>query len=496
MKKTIIFSLLVLGLVFTLTKTSFAQWQPDVRLTNDPTMSLTSFGNARCVAVSGDVVHVVWYDGVTVGEGTWKIFYKRSTDKGVTWSENVNLTNDGIIAYNPAIAVSGAVVHVVWYDDRNGTGNYQIFYKRSLDNGVTWGADVQLSNTIDRVGHTSIVASGLNVNVVWSEGVEYSIGNNWEIYHKRSTDGGTTWGVITRLSNTASSSYMPAVAVSGSVVHVVWYDDTPGNWEIYYKRSTNGGVTWGADTRLTNNSAISQYPTLAVSGSVVHIVWVDSRNGNYEIYYNCSKNGGVKWGKDKRLTKNPYLSDIPSIAVTGSVIHIVWQDFRDGNAEIYYKLSSNEGKKWSADTRLTNNSQASSVPSVAVSGSDVHVVWRDTRDGNYEIYYKQYKGTSKDGPTGITNINPELPKAYSLKQNYPNPFNPKTNIKFDIPKQGFVSIKIFDALGREVATLVNESLSPGTYEITFDGTKYPSGVYFYRIKTEGFSDVKRMMLIK
>ena len=495
MKKVIFFSLLFISIVFTISNIS-AQWLPEVRLTNDPTSSYTSFGNARCIAVNGDVVHLVWYDGVTVGEGTWKIFYKRSIDKGVTWSDNKNLTNDGIIAYNPAIAVLGSVVHVVWYDNRNGPGNYQIFYKRSLDNGVTWGADVQLSKTIDRVGHTSIVASGLNVNVVWSEGVDYSIGNNWEIYYKRSIDGGTSWGADTRLSNTASSSYMPAVAVSGSLVHVVWYDDTEGNWEIYYKRSVDGGINWGADKRLTNNSAISQNPALAVSGSVVHIVWVDTRNGNYEIYYNRSNNGGIKWGKDKRLTKNLYLSDIPSIAVTGSVLHIVWHDFRDGNAEIYYKLSSNGGRKWGADTRLTNDPDVSSVPSIAVSGSDIHVIFRDWRDGNSEIYYKRYINTPKGNPTGITNTNPEIPNEYSLSQNYPNPFNPSTAIKFDIPKHGFVSVKIFDELGREIATLVNESLSPGRYEATFDASKYSSGVYFYKLEAGDFGETKRMMLIQ
>ena len=151
-------------------------------------------------------------------------------------------------------------------------------------------------------------------------------------------------------------------------MHVVWYDDRDGNYEIYYKRSTDGGLSWGADTRLTNNSAFSQFSSVAVSGSVVHVVWQDYRDGNYEIYYKRSTDGGVSWG---------------------------------------------------ADTRLTNNTAVSEYPSVAVSGSVVHVVWMDDRDGNEEIYYKR----DPTGNVGIQNISIEIPSEFSLSQNYPNPFN-------------------------------------------------------------------------
>ena len=78
-----------------------------------------------------------------------------------------------------------------------------------------------------------------------------------EIYYKRSTDAGVNWGTDTRLTNNTADSWYPSVAVSGSVVHVVWDDNRDGNSEIYYKRSTDAGVNWGADTRLTNNTAYS-----------------------------------------------------------------------------------------------------------------------------------------------------------------------------------------------------------------------------------------------
>jgi hypothetical protein len=98
--------------------------------------------------------------------------------------------------------------------------------------------------------------------------------------------------------------------------------------------------------------------------------------------------------------------------------------------------------------------------------------------------------------TGIENISTEVPSSYSLGQNYPNPFNPMTNVKFSIVKAGDVKVVVYNIQGREVQTLVNENLNAGTYEVKFDGSGLTSGVYFYRLVTEGFTETKRMILLK
>lgn len=97
---------------------------------------------------------------------------------------------------------------------------------------------------------------------------------------------------------------------------------------------------------------------------------------------------------------------------------------------------------------------------------------------------------------GINTISNEVPSGFSLKQNYPNPFNPVTNIKFDMQKGDFVSVKIFNALGKEIETLVNEYKPAGMYEITFDAGRFESGIYFYKMETNGFSETKKMILVK
>jgi hypothetical protein len=114
--------------------------------------------------------------------------------------------------------------------------------------------------------------------------------------------------------------------------------------------------------------------------------------------------------------------------------------------------------------------------------------------------------STSNPPTAVEDLEqaPELPKVYALLQNYPNPFNPATSISFDLPKQSSVLLKIFDVIGREVATLVNANLAPGRYTKTWNASSFTSGVYFYRLsiqRTTGsggemFTSTKKLLLVK
>jgi hypothetical protein len=106
--------------------------------------------------------------------------------------------------------------------------------------------------------------------------------------------------------------------------------------------------------------------------------------------------------------------------------------------------------------------------------------------------------------TGINQISSEVPEQFSLSQNYPNPFNPTTHFEFRIADFGLVRIIVYNAVGEEIETLVNHNLSPGTYQADFDGTNFPSGVYYYRLEVfdpstplrAAFTQTKKMMFIK
>ncbi|MBK8550021.1 MAG: hypothetical protein IPL53_02760 [Ignavibacteria bacterium] len=372
---------ITLAVLFTLhTSNIFAQWQPDVRLTNFANDSYTSFNNAWNVSSSGNTVHTVWWDN-RLDPINYEIYYKRSTDAGVSWGADIRLTNNTGDSQYPSVSVSGSVVHVAWQDRRD--GNFEIYYKRSTDGGVSWGTDTRLTNGVYDSWHPSVTLAGSDVHIAWQDRRDVDD----EIYYKRSTDEGVSWGADVRLTNNAAVSAIPSVSVSGLFVHVAWDDTRDGNAEIYYKRSTDGGVSWGADTRLTNNSASSTSACVAVLDSVVHVTWQDRRD-EWEIYYKRSSDGGVSWGPDIRLTSNPASSWYPNVAVSGSVVHLVWQDRMNGNDEIHYKRSADKGVSWDSVTRLTFNTSGSWNPSVSVSGSVVHVVWNDYRIGS-EIWYKR-----------------------------------------------------------------------------------------------------------
>lgn len=460
MRKHLLFiSFLLLGALI-----SQAQWQPDLRLTNDPSVSqaLTNRG----VAASGDVVHVVWRDFREVNHS--EIYYKQSTDGGVSWGADIRLTfktqiiiNGGIYqeSFFPTVAVSGSVVHVVWHDERD--GNYEIYYKRSVDGGKNWGADTRLSNASASSDAASIAVSGSNVYVVWEDERD----RNYQIYYKLSTDGGASWGEETPLTKTYAQSENPCVSASGSDVHVVWQDNRDGNYEMYYKRSTDGGLGWASDTRLTTGSSYSYLPSVSVSGSTVNVVWEDIRDGRYEnIYHKRSTDAGLSWDKDTLLTSPTADAHHASVSVSGALAYVVWFDNRDGNYEIYYKRSTDGGANWGADTRLTNIG-GSQYPAVALSGKAVHVIWQKQD----EIYYKR-------NPTGDLTGLKELPSSDIQFTVFPNPAI--TEIKVH-SLENINEITITDLYGEKIYH--SEGLN-STRKVLIPVSDLPAGVYFIRLK--------------
>lgn len=121
--------------------------------------------------------------------------------------------------------------------------------------------------------------------------------------------------------------------------------------------------------------------------------------------------------------------------------------------------------------------------------------WKVRPDG-VSMGIESYQWSFTTRSTGIKKLEYTIPIDYKLSQNYPNPFNPITKIRFELPKAGNVKLTIYDGLGKEIENLANEKLQPGIYESDWDGTQYPSGVYFYRLKTDGYSETKKMILIK
>lgn len=160
-------------------------------------------------------------------------------------------------------------------------------------------------------------------------------------------------------------------------------------------------------------------------------------------------------------------------------------------------LGSNSGDLAQADTLLTIAEEPlenyMTVAMIEAAGSYRYIYYYSP-DGYCDIAELEFYGDITTGVELESNIS--NPTVYALEQNYPNPFNPETNIKFSLPQAGLTTLKIFNSLGQEIATLVNEKMQAGVHAVTFSAASLPSGIYFYRLQSVDFVQVKKMALLK
>ena len=182
--------------------------------------------------------------------------------------------------------------------------------------------------------------------------------------------------------------------------------------------------------------------------------------------------GGATGGMDDRfdmILNSPVIS-----STNGGIIYILNSLTPYGNDGDHYNDSIN---------RRPNNAVPDSIADALHYATDHLPVFATLRFGN---------------TIGISITSNEIPNSFTLEQNYPNPFNPSTIIRFELPVGAArrVALRVYDYLGREITTLVNQQLHPGTYEVDFNAEKYSSGVYYYRLETEHYTETRKMILIK
>jgi hypothetical protein len=367
-------------------------------------------GVSECPSVAVNAaghIFMVWHDSTSGTSGSYEIYFKKSVNGGASWSANQRLTWTSAQSKNPAIAIDGwGYIHLAWQEST--PGNTEIYYKKSTNGGTSWTANQPLTanSGISECPAIAVNSAG-HVYVVWHDNAS----GNYEIYYKKSANNGVSWSAIKRLTWNGGISKNPSIAIDGSdYVHIAWDDSTPGNCEIFFKKSVNGGTTWTANRRLTWNGGESIRPVLAVdSTDDLHVVWQDGTPGNREIYHKRSADGGATWTANRRLTYTAQDSVKPAIGVDSSAgIHLVWQEYTSSYPEVFYKNSTNGGVAWGANNRLTYTAGNTTEPSVAAdSAGHVYAVWDDSTPGNYEIYAR--KGTT----VSLTPIT-----AYSSYDNY------------------------------------------------------------------------------
>jgi hypothetical protein len=357
--------------------TAAAQWEPDVRLTNDTAASYLAAPNNHPIVANGDSVYAVFVDDRT---GKLQVYFTRSLDDGTTWDSAVCLSHDGGDIFTPVLAVSGAAVHVAWPTSAEAA----IMYRRSTDAGATWTDEDTLVASTGDLRDDCLAVEGNTVGLAWED---YSDG---EVYLKRSSDGGLTWGPDTRLTFRADTvDKEPCLAIAGSFWHLAWTGMSWSNFHAlaWYQRSTDGGASWLAPSQVTLDTTSQSQPSVAVVGSNVHVGWSDGRMGS-SIFYHSSTDNGATWSPEQRLTDALFACDYPQVAAAGGNVCAAFRMLSAGHFFIDYCGSTDYGQTWSAETALTI-ADGMGTSGLAAAGSRAHLVLYDNRDGNHEIYYKR-----------------------------------------------------------------------------------------------------------
>jgi hypothetical protein len=232
------------------------------------------------------------------------------------------------------------------------------------------------------------------------------------------------------------------------------------------------------------------------------ISWTDFRTGTTADIYaqRVNTTGAVQWTATGVIICTSADDQIKSQLVSdgNNGAYITWEDHRNvGNFDIYaQRIASNAAINWAATGFLICSAPNNQLSPMIVSNGNLGaiVVWQDFRNGNnFDIYET---GFNISGIVATGNEEVLIPDEFSISQNYPNPFNPSTMINYQIPVAGNVKISIYDALGKNVGILVNKTQNAGNYNIEWNASNLPSGVYIYKIESGSFTSSKKMVLIK
>ena len=336
----------------------------------------------------------------------------------------------------------------------------------SKDGGETW------------TQKSSIPTVTGNGAILWmtSDGDKlYAVSNRKSFY--ASTNNGLTW--IETIINTTAGGNMSYFAASGNTM----VSTIVGTGAVV---STDGGQTWAVNN--PGNPALFVTYVINFNGSVYGITsgsGVHRFNTSTKTWESVSK--GLPDALSFQISK--------ALTAYGNSLYVAIIGFLDSKASIF--SSSDNGANWNSisTSGLTTLNAATSSSSLVLTAQNIFL-YDYQSNGSTASVYKMTNST-----TSVNESSPEVPADFELSQNYPNPFNPETTISYKVQAASNVSLKVYDILGNEVATLVDEFKQPGNYKVMFNvKTPYmaslPSGVYFYTLKAESFSETKRMLLIK
>ena len=441
-----------------------------------------------------------------------KVFLRKSTD-GVNWSPAVRVGDapadkseyhSNTYVWKKAGITYAGVVYSDWR-----TANPQIKFALSTNGGNSFMPPVQVSSHNDNfnIFLGGIAGKGDTIMVNWVR--QYSGDRCDQTWFSRSVNGGVTWSPMAEAFAGNHYSFVTDITMDpAGNAWVITADDQFFRVNPVIRFTSNLGSVWETRTQIVdmpsgNTNTNNQMRFL---NGKLYCIWTHTGTYADSVNFSVSSNGGNSWRTKKvsdtdtiTLVGSTFPTIHPSFSISdGGTIYAVWTDSREKHAplldssrlNIYLSRSTNDGLTWSPSIKINGPSNYSRVlnayPTVTIrsNGSTDSVL----------VAWNKYRNVL--GPLTVTQISTITPSGFALEQNYPNPFNPVTNINFSIPKSGNVTLKIFDAAGREVGEPVNRLMNAGTYSVSLNAAELGSGVYFYRLEAGEFAETKKMILVK
>jgi len=288
------------------------------------------------ITIINNTLHLIWKD---YRNGNPEIYYKKSVDNGETWTNDTQLTFNNprkTNIYEHKIKGNKDFILVVWKDHM--TGSSEIYLKKSVDNGDSWSETKRLTEDFTPSYDPDFTIDGENVYLVWESG-----GLGSEISFKRSIDSGKTWTDAVDLT-VDNNSEAPRIAIYNKTLYLVWQEDSIyESYVIYFKKSDDHGKTWTEGVRLTDGNSSSLSPQIAVYNNNVYVAWLESVDSNLEVFFKKSTDGGKTWGNNTQLTYDDVGSHDLTFANQGKNLYLAWQNYYMGDgAEIKFMQNINK----------------------------------------------------------------------------------------------------------------------------------------------------------
>ncbi len=278
----------------------------------------------------------------------------------------------------------------------------------------------------------------------------------------------------------ATPTNLNAVAVNYGRIDLSWQDNATNETGYTLQRTSDTTSTWSTLQVFAANTTTDSDSGLIDGTKYFYRVFASNTGGN-SGFSNVSS----------AITPMRPPTTLTAAQIAGEKIKLTWQD--NSSTELGYYI---ERKLGSSGTYAVLDSVGANATTFTDStGTPGNKYFYRVRGYN-SVVTSAYSNEVNLTLTGIKSDRPGVPDKFDVSQNYPNPFNPSTKITYQLSAAGHVTLKIFDALGREVATLVNENLAAGYYDATFNADRLPSGIYLYRLTANGYVSVKKMLMIK